>query len=88
MAKSKRKYERSKDKLRNKDGSLSMYAFACGYIEVSNGVTLFKDGCWHVRWWRDGSRHWESFDLYREARNCFRDTVKEMKNNINKDEKR
>lgn len=64
-------------KFRNKNGSLTPYAFACGYIETApNGFQLFKDGCWHVR---RSHAEWESFDGPRgltEARAHFRKVSK------------
>ena len=55
-------------KFRNKDGSLTAYSFACGYIEERNDCQLYKDGCWHVK----GRGKWECFDTLTEARKFFR----------------
>ena len=66
-----------KDKFYNKNGSLTMYAFACGYIERKtvgqNTIDLFKDGCWHVqaRNNNQGRYLWECFDTLTQARKCF-----------------
>lgn len=69
-------------KFRNKDGSLTVYAFACGYIEKefgedykgSNWVELYLDGLWHVRGFSEGVRFWYSFDMgnLRKARQLYR----------------
>lgn len=66
------------NKFRNKSGSLTQYAFGCGYIEnhaVANGrydVQLSLDGDWHVKV-RDedldlGLAAWESYSTLKEAR--------------------
>lgn len=67
-------------KMKNKNGTLTAYAFACGYIETrpiqapGGEVRLFLDGaCWHVQA-RDDNRGiftWESFDLLTHARVFF-----------------
>ena len=75
-------------KFRNKDGSLSVYAFACGYVESftldgkdyyasdAPGVALYKDGIWHVRAHSRPFGHpdnvWNSFETLTEARAAFR----------------
>jgi len=75
-----------KDKFKNKNGSLTVYSFACGYIEVSKeGVQLSKDGCWHVTFHdsENGHHFWETFTLLSEASKGFskmRKTVKNLKN--------
>lgn len=51
-----------------KNGHLTPYAFACGYIEEKNGWKLWKDGCWHVR---RSFEEWESYDTLKEAREAF-----------------
>jgi hypothetical protein len=63
------------------NGDLTMYGFACGYIQTrllsTNGgeVQLFRDGAvWHVVA-RDNDRGrfvWETFDLLTPARAFFR----------------
>jgi len=68
-----------KDKFKNKSGTLTTYAFACGYIETRQTgaveVQLFRDGAaWHVIA-RDDNRGrflWECFDLLTPARAFFR----------------
>ena len=69
-----------KNKFRNKNGSLSIYAFVCGYIETkplptTGGMAqLYRDGAvWHVQA-RDDSRGrflWECFDNLTPARSFF-----------------
>jgi hypothetical protein len=68
------------NKFRNKNGSLSLYAFACGYVETKPLATaggearLYRDGAaWQVQA-RDDSRGrflWESFDKLTPARSFF-----------------
>jgi len=68
-------------KFKNKTGTLTVYAFACGYIETkklkSEGgeARLYRDGAaWHVTA-RDDARGrflWECFDLLTPARDFFR----------------
>lgn len=75
-------------KFRNVDGTLTAYAFACGYVESFTldgkdyygsdmpGVMLYRDGMWHVK------AHnapfgavpsvWNSFDTLTDARKAFR----------------
>jgi len=68
-----------KDKFKNKNGSLTMYAFACGYIQSSKeGVRLYKDGCWHVT--GEVENGWQCFDTLSEARKGFSQMRKEVKN--------
>lgn len=59
-------------KFYNKDGSLTVYSFACGYVQRENGWDLHKDGCWHVQ----GHGEWYSFDTLTEARKEWRRLVK------------
>lgn len=68
-------------KFHNKNGTLTPYAFACGYVETrplntSGGeVRLFRDGAvWHVQAQDDdrGRFVWECFDLLTPARAFFR----------------
>lgn len=74
-----------KDKFRNNDGSLTVYALACGYIQteaIPGGrfkVRLFGDGCYHVQV-RDeeltlGLAAWETFDTLTEARKAMRKAI-------------
>ena len=69
-----------KTKFYNANGTLTAYAFACGYVETRSLQTeggearLFRDGgCWHVQA-RDDERGrfvWECFDLLTPARRFF-----------------
>lgn len=64
-------------KFHNKNGSLTVYAFACGYVEEykidDTTLSLFQDGVWHVQGRNDNGRFvWESFDLLGQAREFFR----------------
>ena len=66
-------------KLHNKNGTLTTYGFACGYIEektLLNGfrVQLYRDGCWHVRKFdKENARLvWECPLLLTDARKLFR----------------
>lgn len=52
----------------NKDGSLTAYAFACGYVEEKGNYKLFKDGCFHIQ----GAGLWLTFSTLTEARKAFR----------------
>lgn len=71
-------------RFRNKNGSLTMYAFACGYIETktSKGVdlSLFRDGVWHVQARSDdkGRFIWECFDTLTQARKFFSTQAKAL----------
>ena len=42
-------------KFENADGSLTTYAFACGYVQTetikSQQLRLYKDGIWHLKVW-------------------------------------
>ena len=67
-----------KNKFYNKDGTLTAYALACGYIETSEKndikITLWKEGCFHVRKhdFNKGIRiFWKSFDNLTSARKFF-----------------
>lgn len=57
-----------KTKFYNKDGSLTAYAFACGYIEKTdidenNRKSMYKEHCtFHVVGFNKGVHFWESFD--------------------------
>lgn len=67
----------------NANGTLTPYAFACGYCENWDGngrlwdsfyagttdrVTLYRDGLWHVKTRRGHNLYWDSFDTLTEAR--------------------
>jgi hypothetical protein len=73
-----------KDKFYNKNGSLTAYSLACGYIEKKekNNVTLtlWKEGCYHVRKHNHffGKRiFWQSFNSLTKARQFFKENWKE-----------
>ena len=71
-------------KLTNKNGTLTAYALACGYVESRPLATrgsiarLFRDGgVWHVQA-RDDARGrfvWECFDTLTPARAFFRNLI-------------
>jgi hypothetical protein len=61
----------------NKNGDLSVYSFACGYIQEKSTphgmVKLYKDGHWHLEIVKDCERmRWDCFDTLTEARRAFR----------------
>lgn len=74
------------DKFHLKNGDLSAYAFACGYIQVHKineiETTLYHDGCFHVRT-NDFNEHkrikWESYSSLVEARNEYKEQCKEAR---------
>jgi len=69
-------YKEDNAKFRNKNGSLSPYAFCCGYREVwSNDLYITLDGCFHVRGIIKGARVWETFNKVSEARNYTRNFI-------------
>ena len=72
------------NRFRNKNGDLSPYAFACGYIQwqsadgtelgrYTDGKELYRDGAvWHVKQYTDGKRvSWDGFDVLGDARNHY-----------------
>lgn len=73
-------------KFNNKDGSLTRYAFACGYVEqhdnkeTNSRVTLWLDcGAYHVRSHQfngAGRLAWETFPTVKEARKFYKEQVK------------
>lgn len=71
-----------KDKFKNKDGTLTQYAFMCGYMESidrdEKRLQLYQDGLYHVRAIVMGSPRWESFERLTEARKFFRQMKREM----------
>lgn len=80
----------STPKFRNADGSLTLYALACGYIESTEGplygVRLWQDGCFHVRRHHNGRQlrgyiqdSWECFDSLTEARKFYKAEVRKIK---------
>ena len=75
-------------KFYNKDGSLTSYAFACGYIEVkvietsekNIEILLYKKrGLYHVRAFIElMTIRWDSFETLTEARKFYKKTCKEL----------
>lgn len=73
-------------KFNNKDGSLTRYAFACGYVEQHDNkesncrTVLWLDcGVYHVRSHQfngAGRIAWETFYTVKEARKAYREQVK------------
>jgi len=67
---------------KRKDGSLTLYAFACGYIQKkengNNEVTLFfEHRTFHVIHMKEGKRQfWQSFDPWQmtKAKQLFNKT--------------
>jgi hypothetical protein len=54
----------------NKDGSLTAYSLACGYVQdIGNGWKLYKDGCYHVH---KDVNNWLTFASLTEARKAAR----------------
>jgi choline dehydrogenase-like flavoprotein len=49
------------------DGTITAYGFACGIVQRSGDVTLYKDGVYHVQ----GLGLWESYGSLTEARRAF-----------------
>jgi hypothetical protein len=54
-------------KFENKDGTLTAYAFACGYVQRKGEYKLFEDGCFHVQ----GLGIWQTFSTLTEARKAL-----------------
>lgn len=79
----------AQQKLRRKDGRLTAYGLACGYVEKFEGggkiLTLWHEGgtVYHVRLY-DLDNHtrvfWEGFEKLTEARKLFDVTKKRMQN--------
>jgi len=71
-------------RFKNRDGSLTAYAFACGYIQRASlgdvDLQLYKDGCWHVRAF-DSERTllWDCFGSLSKARKRFDAAKREFK---------
>lgn len=66
-----------KPRFYNKNGDLSVYSFACGYIQQykhENGIVdLYKEGCWHVKLYDStGDRlEWLAYDSLTISRKQF-----------------
>ncbi len=80
------------NKFRNADGSLTNYAFACGYIEkadypdhITGGATVVMslEGCWTVKAWPRTSNEtgWLCFERKSDARKAFNRLKKIYANN-------
>lgn len=67
-----------KDKFKNKSGTLTRYALACGYLESKTSLksedylTLGLDCIYHVKGYLGSTRIWESFDTLTSARKFYR----------------
>jgi hypothetical protein len=62
-------------KFHNKDGSLTAYALACGYVQVlEEGWQLFQDGCYHLR---RSNEEWLTFSSLTQARQAYKLIKKE-----------
>ena len=63
-------------KFHNKNGTLTAYSFACGYLEVyhtnadqSERLAIYREpNDWHVKGRTDGGPKWEIFETLKEAR--------------------
>jgi hypothetical protein len=61
-------------KFKNKDGSLTAYSFACGYVQdIGNGWQLYKDGCYHLQ---RSNTEWLTFGSLTEARRIAKQLMK------------
>jgi len=80
----------TKDKFKNKDGSLTLYSLACGYLQQKKLhddtiiVELSLDGCFHIKVYKDcglnrESLLWDCYDTLTEARKAYRQAIKEFK---------
>lgn len=67
-----------KDKFKNKNGTLTRYALACGYLESKASLnsedylTLGLDCVYHVKGYLGSKRIWETFDTLTSARQFYR----------------
>jgi hypothetical protein len=65
-----------KTRFNNTDGSLTRYAFNCGYIEQKennqNRLSLSLDGVYHVKGFVGNQRVWESFEKLTDARKYYK----------------
>jgi hypothetical protein len=73
-------------KFYNRDGSLTAYSFACGYVQKKEiahyDVTLYLEGCWHIRTWDNEARKrigWESFNRLGQARKAYKQEIRKAK---------
>ncbi|MFA5670242.1 MAG: hypothetical protein WC967_13450 [Balneolaceae bacterium] len=86
----------TKDKFKNKDGSLTLYALACGYLQQKKLqddtiiVELSLDGCFHVKVFDDCGLlnrerlSWDCYDTLTEARKAYKQAIKVYKQAIKK----
>jgi len=74
-------------KFRNKNGELSAYAFACGYVQQKDfgkiNLSFYHEGgnCYSVQAYDFGKSEkifWDSFEKLGDARKRFRQAVKEL----------
>lgn len=57
------------------DGTVTPYGFACGIVQRTGDVRLYKDGVYHVQ----GLGLWESYGSLTQARRAFARLVKRDK---------
>lgn len=84
----------ARSNIKTKDGRVSAYGFACGYIEaVENGnkraTILMEHGVYHVQWklddgelyryWTREGNGWATFDALADAREQYDKMKKEIK---------
>ena len=61
----------------NKDGTLTAYSLACGYVQaLEDGWELFQDGCYHLR---RSSEEWLTFSSLTKARQTYKTIRRESK---------
>ena len=83
----------TRSNIKTKDGRVSAYGFACGYIEaVENGskraTILMEHGVYHVQWklddgemyryWTREGNGWATFDALADAREQYDKVSKEV----------
>lgn len=76
-------------KFKTKTGLLTVYAFACGYVESfehnNRRMTLSKDGVYHVMAFDHNKNEricWECFETLTEARKFYTKQKQKIKNNV------
>jgi hypothetical protein len=79
-------YQKSTDKFHNQDGTLTNYAFACGYrqrAEVAGvSLQLWKEGTWHVRATNNHTAQrlfWDCFDKKGDAVRRYNQELRRLK---------
>ena len=61
-------------KFHNKDGSLTAYSLACGYVQIlGDGWKLYKDGCYHLQ---RSNTEWHTFSSLTKARKTYKQLMK------------